>query len=63
MDKYEKLGGQESTDRLIEEIEQEEADRIRRRIGGLPLKPILPVLDYLRELPHVADCPFIKPED
>lgn len=34
------------------ECEQEEADRLRRKIGGLPVK-------HMQELPHVDGNPFI----
>lgn len=35
--------------------EQEEADRLRRRIGGLPVK-------HMQTLPHIAGNPFIRGE-
>lgn len=49
------LGVDESIRDIQEEIEQEEADRIRRQIARIPLK-------HLQELPSIPGNPFYHSE-
>lgn len=49
------LGAEISAHNASALCEQEEADRLRRRIGGLPVR-------HMQTLPHIAGNPFIRGE-
>ena len=52
-ERYQPTEGELSMQRTSEECEAEEAERLRRQIGGLPL------LDHAREMPYIPGNRFI----